>query len=326
MKKSCAALIGALCVVLSTLSIAPAVEALDAPTVGQSAGREPESVLVIGEQPGPGLWKVSKGEHVMWVLGVYAPLPRRMTWNPKHVESAIAESQEVLLPGQVDVGADVGFFRGITLLPALIRATRNPNDALLQDVLPPATYARWLPFKEKYIGDDGGVERLRPTLAAGKLSSAAMRSRGLSYEDSIEDTVRKIAKKNKVRVHRLPDITRKAAIEDPRGMLQSARATEFADAACFAESLDHLEPDIELLQMRANAWARGDLQALRNNGEAGRGDAGQGNYCMAAFIDALRAGTFGEKGVEMKAMLDALDAQSELAFAELERTGSTSRR
>jgi hypothetical protein len=36
-------------------------------------------VLVIGEQPGPALWKVSTDDHVLWIMGTYSPLPKQMT-------------------------------------------------------------------------------------------------------------------------------------------------------------------------------------------------------------------------------------------------------
>ena len=59
-----------------------------------------DEVLVSGEQPGPGLWKVIKttpaGEHVMWVLGSYGPLPQKMQWRSAQVEQAIASYQQVL--------------------------------------------------------------------------------------------------------------------------------------------------------------------------------------------------------------------------------------
>ena len=43
-----------------------------------------EVVLVVGEQPGPGLWKVSSGEHVMWILGEISPCPRKVRWKSKN--------------------------------------------------------------------------------------------------------------------------------------------------------------------------------------------------------------------------------------------------
>jgi hypothetical protein len=38
----------------------------------------PQEVEVTGERPGPRLWRVSKADHVIWLLGTLDPLPRRM--------------------------------------------------------------------------------------------------------------------------------------------------------------------------------------------------------------------------------------------------------
>jgi hypothetical protein len=37
---------------------------------------EMQEVVVTGEQPGPGLWQVSKGDHVLWVLGTVPLSPK----------------------------------------------------------------------------------------------------------------------------------------------------------------------------------------------------------------------------------------------------------
>jgi hypothetical protein len=56
-----------------------------------------EEVLVTGEHPGPALWKVSSGDHVLWILGEVSPLPARLKWRSRQFESLLATSQEVLL-------------------------------------------------------------------------------------------------------------------------------------------------------------------------------------------------------------------------------------
>src|SRR5664279_5984796 len=38
-----------------------------------AVGTDLDEVLITGEQSGPGLWKVSKGNHVLWILGRYGP-------------------------------------------------------------------------------------------------------------------------------------------------------------------------------------------------------------------------------------------------------------
>lgn len=55
---------------------------------------EPETVLVTGEHPGPGLVKVSRDGHVLWVLGSIGSVPETIAWRTDEVEAAIAQSQE----------------------------------------------------------------------------------------------------------------------------------------------------------------------------------------------------------------------------------------
>jgi hypothetical protein len=76
---------------VSLLCFAPAVAvAQDATPVAPATPPAPqtpaetatlETVLVTGEQPGPGLWKISRGDHVLWILGAQYPLPKKMTWR-----------------------------------------------------------------------------------------------------------------------------------------------------------------------------------------------------------------------------------------------------
>ncbi len=61
-----------------------------------------EEVLVTGQQPGPGLWKVTRpaagNDHVLWILGSYGPLPKKMQWRSTELEAVLRESQEVIGP------------------------------------------------------------------------------------------------------------------------------------------------------------------------------------------------------------------------------------
>jgi len=49
-----------------------------------------DEVLVVGEQPGPSLWRVYKDDHVMWVMGTLSPLSKDMHWHSKQVDAAVA--------------------------------------------------------------------------------------------------------------------------------------------------------------------------------------------------------------------------------------------
>ena len=48
-----------------------------------------EEVLVTGEQPGPAMWKVKRGDHTLWIVGTLTPLPSKMTWRSQQVEDVI---------------------------------------------------------------------------------------------------------------------------------------------------------------------------------------------------------------------------------------------
>jgi hypothetical protein len=217
----------------------------------------PQTVLVSGSRPGPGLWKVSKDEHVMWVFGAYSPLPAKMEWRSRDVEKVIAGSQEYLkAPGY---GIGVGW-TGITALPFLIGIKKNPDGAELKDVLPPEVYARWLPLKQKYFGNDGGIERERPTFVAPELYSRAMKQAGLASDDDVRKTIGKLADKHKLK---FTDASYQVAVKDPAKAVRDFKKTAMDDTACLAKTIDSLDADVEVMRARANAWAFGELDEIR---------------------------------------------------------------
>ncbi len=219
-----------------------------------------DAVVVSGVQPGPGMWRVSKDGHELYILGTLSPLPKRMEWMSRDVEDTIARSQAVIAPPTVSMRSDVGFFRSLALVPALLRARNNPGKKKLQDVVSPELYARWLVLKARYIGRDRGVEKRRPILAAQELYEAAMRKSGLELDSVVSPVVEKAAKRAGVPI--VP-AEAKLVIEDPKSVLKEFNASALADTGCFAGTMARIETDLDHMRARANAWAVGDIQALR---------------------------------------------------------------
>jgi uncharacterized protein YbaP (TraB family) len=218
-----------------------------------------EEVVVSGEQPGPGLWKVTNGTHVLWVLGTLAPAPRDMTWRSKQVEAVIAQSKEVI--ERETVSSNIGFFRGIWLLPSLLRARKNPDGAVLKDLLTPDVYARWTTQKLKYMGNDRGIEEWRPMFAALQLYSKALRKSGLTDASPVGRVVRKAARKSGAR---LVSLNVKVDLDNPKQAIRDFTQTpRDLDIACLVATIERLETDMEAMKQRANAWAVGDLDELR---------------------------------------------------------------
>ena len=149
-----------------------------APVADQAPGGPPgdggaivdmDVVVVSGFQPGPGLWRVRRGENTLYILGTQSPLPKAMTWRSDEAREVLAEAGAVLGPPGVVVGRDIGVFRGLTMLPAAMRAVRNPDGATLDELLPADVYQRWSVLKARYVGRDRGIERKRPAIAVHQL-------------------------------------------------------------------------------------------------------------------------------------------------------------
>ena len=229
------------------------------PAPAPSSGDPIEEVVVSGEQPGPPLWKVSKGDHVMYVLGTLTPLPRNITWRSREVEGVIARAKQIV--AQESVSANIGFFRGMRLLPAAMRARKNPDGAQLKDVLPADLYARWFRLKARYIGNDKGLEEWRPMLAGYELYSKALEKSGLARSNVVWPVIKKLAKKYDVPINE-PHV--KIDVDDPKGLIKDFTETpREADIACFRATLERLETDLEPMKQRASAWAEGDLETLQ---------------------------------------------------------------
>ncbi|WP_373986822.1 TraB/GumN family protein [Duganella sp. BuS-21] len=240
---------------LLTFHLTSAYAQTEATEAGEAA---PETILLVGQRPGPGLWKVSKGDHVLWVFGTYSPLPQKMEWRSQEVERILAQTQEYLSPPGAH--ASVGFFRGLTLLPSLIGLKKNPDGASLRDVLPADVYTRWQPLKAKYLGENDDIERERPIFAAEALYEAGLKQAGLSKGYEVEKKLFSIAKERKIK---LTGTAVKLEIDNASKMVKDFKKSQIADAACLDKTLSRLESDIGAMRVRANAWAKGDLDAIR---------------------------------------------------------------
>lgn len=270
-----------------------------APAFAQSSTAPPPqdvaelpAVVVSGVQPGPGLWKVSKGDHVMWLLGTLSPLPRSVQWQSRELEQVIAGSQQVLLPPAVEMKADIGFFGKLFLLPSAYGARKNEDGRTLQQVLPPEAYARWQVLKQKYLGRNRGIERWRPLFAGQKLYREALRANGLSKSGGVQDHIDALAEQ-----HGVPEvgITYPVVIENPRAAIKEFKRAAPDDVTCFIRTLDSIERDLPAMTTRANAWATGDLETLRELPDSDRQDA-----CIEALTEAGFARALGLDDVPSK--------------------------
>jgi len=216
---------------------------------GQAVAQDMEVVLVVGEQPGPGLWKVSSGHHALWILGEVAPQPDQVRWRSRKFESLLAKSQEVLLD-----------FSGVmwpnkTQDNAEARVRKLPSGQTLKDVVSPELYAR-ADAARKFFRTPEQIDELRPFYAGRRILLSALRSMDMEKRFSATLSVMKLAQHASVRVTSL-DTPGQTHEEQLKNIEQGSTVP------CLEMMVRLVEDGGTGLRRLANAWSVGDIDALR---------------------------------------------------------------
>lgn len=241
---------------LSTTAGAQSIEA-DVPL------RTLDTVVVQATQPGPALWKIRNGDHVLWILGTESILAADTAWKSRQAEQAIQSADEIIGAPGVVVGSELGFFSKLALMPALAHARDLPGGMSLAQAVPAASYARWLPLRTKYLKEPLRAEHWRPVFAALDAYSGAAWHAGLTGGGGV---TRELQRLRDARPGTRPVITASdilVPLDRPRARLADYKAARPTDSTCFDNSMTRIEPEIELMLERAAAWAYGDIATLR---------------------------------------------------------------
>jgi len=204
-------------------------------------------VLVRGYQPGPGLWKVSSGENVMWILGEVSPYPRKVKWKSTKFDRLLRRSQELLVDFSGYWRADRGD------RAAYARAEKLPEGMTLKDVVSPQLYARV--EKTARIFGATELEELHPFSATNRLVTSAMKKLdldGFSARFAAED----LGQMRHVRTtyYDTPEL----AFADRLKNWQDA-----SNVVCLERLVAAIEDGGTGVKRLANAWSVGNIGALR---------------------------------------------------------------
>jgi Uncharacterized protein conserved in bacteria len=240
-----------------SLVLTMALPMIFATTLPLSGQAQPaiEEVLVTGEHPGPGLWKVSDGEHVLWILGTQSPVPTRLTWQADDVELVMTEAQQV-----------IGDYSGAFTLQGQSAYTAKGRP--LRRLLPSRSYAKWQALKKKYLGDDKQIETALPVTAALLLRSAAFEKTGLTNPDRMLRKIYSLARSYNVPVTTSHQVNKVIDSSD-----RDAARSERIGIDYLVSTIDTLENDLRSARLRANAWATGDIAALKAQADADKSNA-----------------------------------------------------
>ncbi len=223
----------------------------DEPTasVDSSPRDEPamEVIVVTGEQTGPGLWKVTSGGHVMWILGEISPYPRSVKWKSKEFDVLLRNSQELIIDfsgyWKMDLADNLAY----------ARASKLPQGTTLKDVISPDLLARVEATATIYGASD--LDGLYPFSVTNRLVSSAMEKLdmvGFSARFSADELGRR----------RHVVVTHFAAPEPPFA-IRLNNWQHASNATCLQRLVEAIEDGGRGVRRLANAWSVGDIEALR---------------------------------------------------------------
>jgi hypothetical protein len=225
---------------------------------GDAAQPTIEEITVIGRYPGPPLWKVTSGARTLWVFGELSPVPKGLDWDPRNAERVLDRAGVVIGSPRVSAMTlnPVRIFR---LYRGARRLVRLPEDATLADQMPPELYARYAALRMRYLPKvDEDDEEVRPALAVLTLYRAALDDTGLTSDSGVGKTIARKMRRSKAEEAEVVVETEPETVLD-----ELKKITPEAELACFASVLTSIETDLDGMKERANAWAIGDVAALK---------------------------------------------------------------
>jgi len=232
---------------------APAAQSSQPPGAGAATIEE---ITVIGRYPGPPLWKVTSGERTLWIFGELTPVPKGLEWDPRNAQRVLEHADAVI--GAPRISAPTfNPFRIFRLLRDVRRLTRLGDGTTLADVLPPDLNARYAVLRARYLPNDKRDD-LRPALAVLRLYGAALGDVGLTMDSHVDSKLKRLMRRSQAEESTLKIKTEPEVVVEALGKI-----TREAELGCFTAVLTSIETDLDGMKERANAWAAGDVAALR---------------------------------------------------------------
>ena len=217
-----------------------------------------EEITVIGRYPGPPLWKVTSGNRTLWIFGELSPVPKGLDWDPRNAERVLDRAGGVINGPGVSAWTfnPIRMFR---VLRTARRLVRLPEGTTLAEQMPADLYARYAALRARHMPDaDEDDEDVRPALAALRLYGAALDDTGLTSSSNVGKQLARKMRRSRA------DEADVLVEREPEDVLDElAKITQEAELACFASILTSIETDLEGMKERANAWAIGDVEALK---------------------------------------------------------------
>jgi uncharacterized protein YbaP (TraB family) len=206
-------------------------------------------VTVKARLPGPVLWKLTKGDSTVWVLGVLPAQFENTRWEQTRLRRVVKSARVMIIPA-----AAVADKEALVLSE---KAAMLPPKVYLADVVSPVVYDR---FRKTVLRENLPIDaytRLRPKPAGDILFRNVTSKLGLTT--SMPEYVAAFAQKYKVKVVRAGQVDSSTLVNHMTNL--DAAAGE----ACLVNFLDGIDYDENVFPKVVKAWGKGDLKTVTQN-------------------------------------------------------------
>lgn len=204
--------------------------------------------------PGPALWRVTKGDSEVWILGMIGALPKGVTWNQQTLSDLLPGSRAVIMPARAKLDIfDAGWFL-LGHCCSFFRLERGKLD----DVLAPPMRQRLADMVQSVGGNLKDYQGDEPFGAANRLGRDFTRKYELKGESPL-DAVAKLADAKKIELQ-------PAFRFDPMPIIREAvKVTPEQQRPCLDAAAEDAARMAEHGRAMGEAWAVGDIKGLKEH-------------------------------------------------------------
>jgi uncharacterized protein YbaP (TraB family) len=203
--------------------------------------------VVVTAHRAPVLWRLSKGDSEVWVLGVLPVMPKDQAWNSKRLERILEGAHVVLTPALASVDLRTAFM--------LMTQHGLPHGQTLKAQLPPELASRFDRDRALAHAPATRFSHDKPIWAALMLWLDYNHAANLSRDEPLM-TVQRLA-----RAHHVP--VRPIGTYQGKDMLANLLHLPKEEAeSCLADALADIEFNEVNARPAAQAWALGDIKTV----------------------------------------------------------------
>ena len=212
------------------------------------------------DQYGPAIWGVSKGNHVLWIVGSVSPIQKDLKWNSANVTELMKTARVFIAEPNANFGKLLPILRSLQVDWLEHHQWReNPHGAVLSNILPNSIYEQWLELWAKYGNGHHPPDRLTPYYAQKMLYKRFRGHYGLK-ERYVDHALIHIARHDGLRVRH--PIINQDVNHFEKTFLLTHKLLDGDHFSCFRATLGRVAHDYSKIYYRAKAWAVGDVSQM----------------------------------------------------------------